>query len=385
MAPSSAEPNPKKPYYACGKCGFERNWATNLCCHKCGAPAPTRSRDRARELARKGPGKDGTSTERNPGRVSKPRSRSSTPAPGAGGAKLQQQLDAERRKHAAELKRVAAENKKLKEELDRKTDADMADDGDEGDEPLTVAVAAARDRLKEAKAMPLSLRGLLAGNYDDCITKLQDELAVAQAALRANNPTAKRLEGAESYKNRMEKRLEDAKSAQAKSDAAVLEAQQEASKRKTAVDEAEAAVAKALAEVAELAAKLAAEKATSPPVTANAPPQGADAAAAPPPGFVSVAFAEEKWKEREIAIAARFQELEALVAAGASASDGAASVASDVGNVEELDDEAWTKIAGKGKAHRAILLRKSREELAAKVRGKLGSVTSVKSPFFKKM
>ena len=86
-----------------------------------------------------------------------------------------------------------------------------------------------------------------------------------------------------------------------------------------------------------------------------------------------------------IAIAARFQELEALVAAGASASDGAASVASDVGNVEELDDEAWTKIAGKGKAHRAILLRKSREELAAKVRGKLGSVTSVKSPFFKKM
>jgi len=381
MAP---EPNPKKPYYACGKCGFERNWATNLCCHRCGAPAPTRSRDRARELARKGPGKDGTSAGRNPERAPKPRSRGSTPAPGA-------QLDAERRKHAAgntklqqELKRVAAENKKLKEELERKTDADMVDDGDEGDEPLVEKVAAARDRLKEAKAMPLSLRGLLAGNYDDCITKLQDELTAAQAALRANNPTAKRLEGAEAYKTRMEKRLEDAKSAQAKSDAAVLEAQQEASKRKAAVDEAEAAVAKALAEVAELATKLAAEKATSPPATANAPPQGADAAAAPPPGFVSVAFAEEKWKEREIAIAARFQELEALVAAGVSASDGAASVASDVGNVEELDDEAWTKIAGKGKAHRAVLLRKSRDELAAKARGKLGSVTSVKSPFFKK-
>jgi len=381
MAPSSAVPNAKKPYYACGKCGFERNWATNLCCHKCGAPAPTRSRDRARELARKGPGKAGTSTERKP---RGPRAQAATPAPCTDGAKLQQQLDAERRKHAAELKRVAAENKRLKEELERGADADMADEGDEGGEPLADAVAAARDKLKEAKAMPVNLRGLLAGSYDDCITKLQDELAAAQAALRAKNPAAKRLEGAESYKTRMEKRLEDAKAAQAKSDAAVVEAQQEANKRKAAVAEAEAAVAKALAEVAELAAKLAAEKATSPPAVANAPPQGADAVAAPPPGYVSVAFAEEKWKEREIAIAARFQELEALLAAGAGASDGAASVASDVGNVEDLDDEAWTKLAGKGKAQRAALLRRSRDELAAKVRGKLGSVTTVKSPFFKK-
>jgi len=381
MAPSPAEPNPKKPYYACGKCGFERNWATNLCCHKCGAPAPTRSRDRARELARRSPSKAGTSTERKP---RGPRTRAATPAPDADGAKLQQQLDAERRKHAAELKRVAAENKRLKEELERSADADMVDEGDEGGEPLADAVAAARDKLKEAKAMPVSLRGHLAGSYDDFIAKLQDELTVAQAALRANNPAAKRLEGAEAYKTRMEKRLEDAKAAQAKSDAAVLEAQQEANKRKAAAAEAEAAVAKALAEVAELAVKLAAEKATGQPAAANAPPQGADAVAAPLPGYVTVAFAEEKWKEREIAIAARFQELEALVAASASAADGAASVASDVGNVEELDDEAWTKIVGKGKAHRAVLLRKSRDELAAKVRGKLGSVTTVKSPFFKK-
>jgi len=291
---------------------------------------------------------------------------------------LQSKLDNERR-----------ERKKLEERLAlldtaSKPNTDMAVDAGDDDDDLAKAVVAARDKLKHAKAMPECMHNLLGESYEAVITRLQEELAKAQAAVRASNPTGKRLEGAEAYKIRMVKKLDDAKAAQVESDAAVLAAQKLAEQRKAATAEAEAAVAKATQEVADLAALLASEKASGQAAAPGPPSNDPTAAAPPPPGCVSIAFAEKAWQDRELGFAKQLKDLQDLLdhhASGPSVQDGSASVASDLGNVEELDDEAWTKVA---KSRRAALLRRSSDALASKVRSKLGGgVASVRSPFKK--
>jgi cytolysin (calcineurin-like family phosphatase) len=59
---------------------------------------------------------------------------------------------------------------------------------------------------------------------------------------------------------------------------------------------------------------------------------------------------------------------------------GAASTASDIGALEDLDDTKWSQVE-KGK--RAGLLRKQKDEFALRVRTRLGKVTSVRCPFKK--
>ena len=105
-----------------------------------------------------------------------------------------------------------------------------------------------------------------------------------------------------------------------------------------------------------------------------------------PPGFVSVAFAEEKWVEREAAFAHQLSQLQALVAnqpGGDAASEVAPSEAGDVVPLEQLeDDEVWSTVE-KGK--RKAFLRREREALASKVRTNLGRLKPhAKSPFNKK-
>jgi len=331
------------------------------------------------------PPKESTDRRRKPG------NHASMPAGSEGGGKgtrrddiaalnkkLQNRLDNERR-----------ERKKLEERLAQldavsKPDADMAVDAGDEDDDLAKAVVAARDKLKHAKSLPECMHNLLGEGYEACITRLQDELAKAQAAVRASNPTSKRLEGAEAHKARMVKRLDDARAAQVESDAAVLAAQKLAEQRKAATAEAEAAVAKATQEVAELAVLLASEKASGQAAAPGAPPNATTGAAPPPPGCVSIAFAEKAWQDREVVFAKQLKELQDLLdqhAPGPGGQDGSGSVASDIGNVEELDDEAWTKVT---KSRRAALLRKSSDALASKVRSKLGGgVASVRSPFKK--
>ena len=150
-------------------------------------------------------------------------------------------------------------------------------------------------------------------------------------------------------------------------------------KRKEVVRDAEAATAGAVAEVASLAAQFASERKAP---TLQVPPQaGADAP--PPPGFVAVAFAEEKWAEREAAFAKQFAQLQALVDAHSehATTPGTTSVeAEDSSSADFEDDEAWGKVE-KGK--RKALLRKEREILATKVRHSLGKVSTHVSPFKK--
>ena len=78
------------------------------------------------------------------------------------------------------------------------------------------------------------------------------------------------------------------------------------------------------------------------------------------------------------------EQLRTLVAAPSDASGAAdaASIASDTGSVVDLeDDEAWSTVA---KGGRRALLRRQRDELASKVRSKLGKTTSERSHFFRR-
>ena len=143
--------------------------------------------------------------------------------------------------------------------------------------------------------------------------------------------------------------------------------------------EAEAASTKAAAEVAELASQFAQERANTPLATS---PQAALAGeSAPGPGFVSVAFAEEKWAEREAAFAMQIAQLQALVTAsadGAAASEPGDTEAGDHLSLE--DDEVWNKVE---RGQRRTLVRKEKEVLAKKLRTGLGKMPSISSPFKK--
>ena len=301
-------------------------------------------------------------------------------------------------KQAAE-RRHELEIKKLKEELAvaRKTSpaagtAATASSGMElqgaessavtpGNSELDAAVVQARERLKKLKELPAELRDLVAGGYETCCTKVQEEFAAAQAARRAANPINKQLESAEAHKKRMEKKVADEKALLQKREAQLAELNKEIESQKAVVHEAEAASARAVAEVASLAAQFASER---------KPPGGiesldAQARTPAPLGFVSVAFAEEKWAEREAAFTQQVAQLQALVASQ-SGCTGVSDAPSEVLDLEAVsddifeEDEKWSTVArGKRKA----LLHRERDILASKVRHSLGKVSAHASPFKK--
>ncbi len=92
------------------------------------------------------------------------------------------------------------------------------------------------------------------------------------------------------------------------------------------------------------------------------------ATAEPPPGFISIAFAEEKWAERESVLAQQLAQLQTLVAAQADApsvpeqahSEAGETIASDLLD----DDDAWCKV---DRGRRKAVLRRERDALANKV------------------
>ena len=319
----------------------------------------------------------------------KPKAKAKAAAGGAGGAsgeaQLRQQLDAANRKHAQDLQKLKGELEELRKaraagDACAEHTAGVMDVDSESE--LGKAVALACDRLKKARDMPAEVRDLVAGGYDACIAKLQDELAGAQAARRAANPLNKQLEVAEAHKTRMAKKLAEARSALQAREAEREEIDKKIQSQQAVVAEAEAPVAKATAEVAALAAQYASEKTPA----AAAAPVAAEPGAAPS-GFVSVAFAEEKWREREDQFAQQLAQLQAMVAtqtevAGA-ASEEAPSVADDLASVDDLtgDDEKWNKVIP---SKRKALLRRERDALAGKLRTSLGKVCTISSPFLKK-
>jgi DNA repair exonuclease SbcCD ATPase subunit len=403
MAPSGSA---KQPYWTCSKCKYDTNWASKLKCHDCGHGAPYLVVARLAQAAAGGgtPPKppEGRAAANGGGRKrgnGKGKGSSANADTDKGKSRAEQQLAAEKSKLAAELKQLRGEQqlelkelKKLKGELEQARKGSPAgggvDESMEEDDDLDDAVAQARERLKELKALPQGLHGILQDGYDSSLAKLQAELSQAQAAKRASNPLGKQLEGAEAFKARMEKKLSDASKALEEKLLAQVEAARLVEVQKQTVREAEDAVTKAGAEVAALAAKFAAERVTAAPgptggATGSGGPAQAGALpqAGPPAGFVSLAFAEEMWQEREAAIAKEFEQLKALVhSQDAAGGDGAASTASDLGAVEDLDDTKWSQV---DRTKRAAMLRKQKDELALRVRTRLGKVASVRCPFKK--
>ena len=92
-----------------------------------------------------------------------------------------------------------------------------------------------------------------------------------------------------------------------------------------------------------------------------------------------VAFAEEKWAEREAAFELHIAQIQAMVVSATdTASDASPSEAGDLDLADPLDDGAWNKVE-RTKRHK--LLHKEREMLARNVRSKLAKVSATNSPF----
>ena len=357
----------RMPHWGC-RCGFATNWASRAKCYKCGDLAPIKVRDKIAADAKVKTAEAKTASRRSGGDRGNGR--------GSGDA-------AEEEVHKQlqdEIRKLRSENTNLRK---ARPDAGVAPGSAamdlDADDAMAKAIVAARDRLQAVRDTPECSRDLLAGGYEACLAQCQGELAAAQAAKRAANPLDKQLEGAEAYKSRVEKRVAGAKEALAGTEQEQAEAAKRVAQQQKLVAEAEAELAAASAEVAALAAQYAATRAAGPPAAADAAPVG----------FVSVAFAEERWQEREAAYSQQLAQLTALVAATqgdaaakAEGDAGGASQADDTGSIEDVDDENWATIVNKDK--RLALLRKPKEELAARVRAKLGKVSAVRSPFLKR-
>ncbi len=383
--------NTKKPYWGCN-CGFATNWACKPKCHKCGGRAPYKV------VARIADAKAGVAAQPKAKAKAKAKAQPNTNNKGGdhGGGKvekLQQQLDAEKRQHTQELKKLREELQQLRKSTAAKTSSAATGNGEDADskpmeledgaEELDKAVEKARVRLNAAKDWAEEVRDLVVGGYDGCIAKLQEDLSAAQAARRAANPLKRQLGDAEGHKARMAKKAEVARAKLVERQAEYEEACTQLALQKSVVEEAEAAEASAAAEVATLAAKYASERTD----TTGATPNGtAVAEGNPPPGYVSIAFAEEKWLEREKAFAQHIAQTLALAGSSTEGngtpSEASPSVAGDLGSVEDLEDDAnWNKVAS---GRRKTLLCRERNILASKVRANLGKVSTGVSPFLKK-
>ena len=241
-------------------------------------------------------------------------------------------------------------------------------------------VGRARERLKKLRDLPVELRDLVVGGFDNGLADLQDKLEEALAARRAAHPLAKQLQSSQAHLDKISKNVLDSEAALTALAEQQRALEENAVQQKVALDEARAAKSKAEAEVATLAAKCAAS--WSPP-----PASGGDNQSTPP-GCVSLEFAERKWLERERAFAAQLAELQLLVAQnqGPSQTPSEACDTGDVASLASLDEFAdgdgeWKQVA---KNRLRALLNLEKYALARRVRASLGKVKPADASPFKK-
>jgi hypothetical protein len=250
---------------------------------------------------------------------------------------------------------------------------------------LDAAISKARSKLKDLEGLSLALRPFIGGEggYDALVAAARSELQQALAERRAANPLKKQLEGAEAHQCKTAKRLTEAKACLQKHECELAEVLKQIDLQKAVVAEAATAAAKADAEVAGLAAKFASERSAAAQVPAGAATTEMEPTAAE--GFVSIAFADQKWAEREAEFRQQLAQLRTLVEGqgeDGAALDASPSDAADLATMEQLDDddEAWAKV-GRGK--RKALLHRERDVLASRVRSTIGKVGTPVSPFKK--
>ena len=253
----------------------------------------------------------------------------------------------------------------------------VIDDNDEGESTPDQKIQAAQEKLRYAREAPDGMRAAFAIRYDEYIAQLEQELEDAKASKREGKSLKVQLEQAELYQERAAKRAEKARASLQESEQQMDALLQKMELQKAEVETREEQCLAAKATVSALATRMAEQLAVEPPPTA-----AAEHTKHPPEGFVSIAFAEEKWAEREAQVAEQIAQLQALVTTYASTQgESLSDVANASGDVENLeDDEVWNTVErGKRKA----VLGKQRDALATKVRTSLAKVSGHASPFKK--
>ena len=139
----------------------------------------------------------------------------------------------------------------------------------------------------------------MAGGFDACVARLQEYLAIDQAARLAAHPIGKQLEVAEAHKARMAKKLAGAEAAFVAQEAERAELAKRIEAQQAVVAEAKAAATKATAEVAALAIRYATERSGAQAAAGPGAAAAGSAARGTPPGYVTAHSAEEKRAERE--------------------------------------------------------------------------------------
>ena len=260
---------------------------------------------------------------------------------------------------------------------------EMEADSHDDEKEAKAELATLRADLKQLQSLSADLQAR--HGIAEQISSLKSKIEGASAKMRGNRPLDVRLASQSAHTDRMEA-LEAAAANR------LAELQEKQSMLAKQIEEQQATQAAAASKAKEARDELASLKSQKAAALAAevgpsmAPTQGA--AQEPPPGCVSIAFAEAKWAEREAAFAQQVAQLQALVSCqSASTSEGSAgseaspSVSGDLASVDDLeDDDTWSKVVpGKRKA----LLCRERDALATKMRSTLGKVSAVSSPFKK--
>ncbi len=328
------------------------------------------------------------------------------PGGGKGGgrkvdAKLKEAL-VELKENGTALAAAQAEIKKLKAGTASPTTANTSDvtmgqgSGDTGPTALAAAAAdaaikEAAARLKAVKDIPESLRAELCdhkGGYEAMLVAAEAAKTQALAAKRGTKSLKEQVEAKEDFIERTSKSHQAAVAKVEATLAEQTELQKKLDHQRRLSTKLEEDLKLAHSELYQLRAR-AAEEQRAKAGAGSAGPAATEAASVGPlqvpTGCVSIAFAEEKWAEREAAVSQQIAQLQALVCQAETHSTAASEVSpSEVGeldSVEQLEeDEAWSKVE---RGRRKAVLRRERDVLAVKVRTSLAKVSCAASPFVK--
>ena len=269
-------------------------------------------------------------------------------------------------------------------------DATMQDEGGEQGDKLAnirAEIKLLKGDLAAYEALDVERRERFCahlGGYDAAVAQLQAKLEECYARQRGCRTLRQQLASAQSHEDKMAKAAKADTDALADMREKAAQLQKDIEAQAAKADKSAQDLAAAKAEVRALAAQRAAEADGSAPSAASVPSlaTGAD----PPEGFVSVAFAEAKWQEREAAFAAQMAALQDLVAGSSHGGPASAepSEASDTADPASLDidfeDDSWKSV---GKEARKAIAAKHRKVIVGRLATSISKVGKSASPFQK--
>jgi hypothetical protein len=298
---------------------------------------------------------------------------------------------------AGELARQLAEAKnpatsKAPEDLDG-MDVGSGEGTHEREAEIGKQLKAAKDGLAEINRISEAFRSELfgeSGSFEAAVARKQASVDRLSAELRGCKPMPQRLAQAQRHKKAVEGKLAAATQRDSELAAQLEKLGSERAAQLEKLEKYNAELAVAAQEVGRLASEQAREQGAGPQLSAEGVAPGAVGVAnatgsVVPPGCVSIAFAEERWAEREAAYLQEMVQLQALLGAqddDIAPSEASPSEAGELGSADQLEaDEAWSKVE---RSKRKAVLGRSGRVLATKVRSGISRVSGCASPFTKK-